>query len=243
MTLTEFATEVLNILGRGGDNVDTALSARLLPSGTNYGIINRAIKRIARNWGWKELRVTSVTDLDTVASQNYVDISGLDPIRYIVDIRLMDEYNSRKLIRKQTGRQVDRQAPYTSLETYPTHYLETYHTISDVSTHVIELWATPNAAYDLTVRYSKWPDNYTTTETPEITQIDDVIINLSVSMAFGAIGEHEQSAHYYQNWYMPALTEAVGLEMEDPDYDPIWMGFQGGPDSLGDYWTNPFHMR
>ena len=249
MRITDFATEVLNIVGRGGAHVDTALKARLEFSENNPGIINRAIMRIARNWPWKELRVLDKTTYKTVADQEWVDISGADPIRYIVSVRLMDGINSRKLHRIDDIRLVD--GRYAD----PTHtpsrrsfgYVEDQLILDDVQKHCLVLIPIPDGEYEVWMRYSKWPEVYGNEDTPILKQLDDVILNLSISMTYAAIAEYPQSVFWYTNQYLPLLEEAVRLEVTQPDWDKEWLGHTRPPD-LGrsadlNPWQDPFRMR
>ena len=253
MRITDFATEVLNIVGRGGEHVDEALRARLLPDETtpanNPGIINRAILRIARNWPWRELRVVDSETFKATQDQEHVDISAAGPIRCIVSVRVMDEHNSRKLIRIEDVRTKDDLKPDPAVRPKgtPSRYAEDNLIIDEVRTRCLVLDPLPNKDYDLTIRYSKWPDVYEEEDTPELTQIDDVILNLSVSMTYSAIAEYPQAVYWYVNQYMPCLEEAVQLETTQPDWDMIWLGHTRPPD-LGrsldlNPWQDPFVFR
>ena len=259
MRISDFATEVLNIVGRGGSHVDTALQTRLLPDETdatnNPGIINRAILRIARNWAWRELRIRDESTFATTASQAYVDISAADPIRHIVSVVLSDTTESRKLIRVEDSRQFDSVLPYPAGNAtgHPNFYAEEQVQITagtpavTTNTHCLILNPIPDDAYDLLLRYSKWPETYESDETPELTQIDDVILNCAVSMTYSVLAEYPQAVFWYTNQYIPSLEEAVRLEVTHPDWDMIWLGHTRPPDLQRSLnltpWMDPFTQR
>lgn len=251
MRISDFATEVLNIIGRGADNVDSDLSARLLPAATpanNPGIVNRAIMRIARNWAWKELRILDLETFDTTDGQRYVDLDSIAPIREIVDVRLIDGANSRKLVRVEDIWLKDKYIPDPTqiAEGRAVRYSESYITIGSSNHLCLVLDPIPDAVYDINLRYSKWPDTYTANQSPEIFNIDDVILNLSTSMGYAYIGEYPQAGFWYRNEYMPALKEAVKLQISSPDWDPIWLGHTSPPDLGRGFanqpWRDPFFM-
>jgi len=256
MRISDFATEVLSALGRGANNLDTALQARLLPADTpanNPGIVNRAILRIARNWAWRELRVLDTTSFSTTSSVRYVAINTLAPLRQLVSVRLIDGANSRPLGRIEDIRITDQWIPDSTqiAEGHPAHYSEDNVMITTgedtTNTHCLILNPIPDAEYSLSLRYSKWPDTYASDATPELTQIDDIILNLSISMAYASIAEYPQSVFWYKNNYMPLLQEAIRLETTSPDWDMIWMGYGQAPDigrSLDlSPWLDPFTNR
>lgn len=257
MRISDFATEVLNIVGRGGDHVDTYLQARLLPDtddpAYNPGIINRAILRIARNWAWRELRIRDESSFATTEDQSYVDISAADPIRNIVSVVLSDTTESRKLIRVEDSRQFDSVIPYPAGNAtgHPSYYAEEQVQITDgettTNTHCLILNPIPDDAYDLLLRYSKWPSTYESDETPELTQIDDVILNCAVSMTYSVLAEYSHAVFWYTNQYIPSLEEAVRLEVTHPDWDMIWLGHTRPPDLQRSLtlspWMDPFVQR
>jgi len=252
MRISDFATEVLNIIGRGGNNIDTDLQARLLPATSitnNPGIINRAILRIARNWAWKELRVLDSTTFSTADGVRYTSISTLQPLRSIVSVRIIETGRSRKLIRINDIRRTDQWIPCSTDvgEGIPVEYSEDNVMIETINTKCLIFNPIPDSDYDISIRYSFYPPSYTSSQTPILTQMDDLIMALAVSMTYSALGEYPQSVFWYQNNYMPLLQEAVKMETTSPDWDMMWLGRTNPPD-LGrtldlQPWLDPFVMR
>jgi len=221
LTKSELISEISAFFGDRSDIIDSRIIRWL----------NLAQMRIGRLRDWQELEVLSNAASGTTADDKFV--VAPTNIRKIYSLRLIDGTHSRKLIRKPL-RHFDTTIPYP--ERYATGRPEFYIYWGGR----FELYKIPDAAYDLKLRYIKWPTDFATSTdvVSDLSQKDDAIIMLTVSWGMLSL-RNNQDANYYWSIYRSMINEAAGEEVEGPDVDRT-------PDTnrpttgAGEYYKNPF---
>lgn len=220
----EIVTEVEAVIGR------TDMTSQV------QTYVNWAIRRITRTHLWSELYTFDKTSLDTTASTETVSLSSMSPaVRVILSLVLEDGANSRKLI-KVLPRHWDK------IVSDPSQYAEggsTWYTKKGSNIHLFKI---PDAAYDLWINFSAWCAELTTDgNSPDLTNKDDLIVTATALEAAYAINDTED-IKMWEARYNRLLGEAIGSDMEDPDWSPVARGYSSGAEDYhtGEYWKNPF---
>jgi hypothetical protein len=89
---------------------------------------------------------------------------------------------------------------------------------------IFELDTPPDARYVLDIRYVKWQDELGDGETPEVLNIDDLIVAATVVEAWVALGESKKAAEA-QMRFMHILGAHRAVDRLRPDYAPIAKGY------------------
>jgi hypothetical protein len=143
--------------------------------------INDSIKIISSLEEIGAQLVTDTTSADTVASQKTYHVNtdfNLTRPQDIHGIRLIDGSSSVDLI-WVPHKEVDRKIPYPEINS--TGRSKWYTTFGDY----IEMFPIPDTAYNLTIRYSQWPNvlSSDTDESPFGTEWDHVLVFMSKDIA------------------------------------------------------------
>lgn len=208
LTLDEFKEELRVHLGRR-ESEDDRLTRCL----------NLAQTRIARVHRWEELEDTETGTFTITASitdDSLIDTTSFaSSIRDIYSIRVTDGVTRAKKLRRITPRKFDEQIPDMEimLRGLPHLYMSfRKHT-------VIQVYKSPEEAFDWTFRFSNWPTAFTDatpTAVSDLDEKDDMLINLTTSYIFHSLGKQE-SADKFWGIYASMLKEATGAELEKPD--------------------------
>jgi hypothetical protein len=198
--------------------------------------MNDAIQAIASLEDSKSLLVTDTTTADTVDGQKAYHLTThllLTRPKDIYSIRLEDTSNSRKLIYVPHN-EVDTTIPYPeqNSEGVPKWYTE----FGDY----IELIPIPDAAYDLYIRYSQWPDvlSADTDESPYGTSWDHVIVFLTKDIANAYLnGDYVSPAQKAIDY----LKLGIKAQNKNPDHILVARPFDPeGRTVISNYWEDPF---
>lgn len=212
MILSEIKTEIKAGLG-GRTDLDDRMN----------NIIDLSQLRIARLRDFDELRmIESVTA--TITSDPEADKVIVFPtlantrIRKVYSLRRMDNVGQRltnKLERVLT-KNWDKVIPDPEFydRSWPTHY-----TIWE--NNQFELWRVPDLAYEFKIRLSRWPYSVNFTGEGNILDLenmDDLIINLSLSYAFWTLGRTDKAKEFF-GIYRGLAKEAIVEDSTDLDQD------------------------
>lgn len=191
LTLTELKTEIKSGLGGRSD-----LDARM------NNIIDLAQLRVARIHDFDELRMQATVTAAITSSKEDDKVIVFPTlantrIRKIYSMRRMDNVGSRlseRLIRVLT-KKWDSFIPEPEFHSrsWPTHY-----TVWE--NNQFELWRIPDAAYDIKIRLSRWPYSVETSgegNPIDLENVDDLIINLSLSYAFWSLGRTDKAKDFF----------------------------------------------
>lgn len=105
----------------------------------------------------------------------------------------------------------------------------------------LELFRIPDQQYSYRLRGIKWPTTLSADgDTTDLDHKDDMLITLTVSYLFNAIGETDRGARFYAI-FSGMWDEAMREEDTEPDADikPLHAN-RPSADPTGDYWLNPF---
>lgn len=199
--------------------------------------INDAHRAIAMVRDFDELLVLDTTSAATVDGTNRYHITSdfaLTRPKDIYSLVLHDDENSRKLT-YVPYRELDKVVPYPDMvgEGRPYWYTR--------QGNYIELFRIPDAAYDLYIRYSQWPDvlDSDSDETPYL-YLDEVIVFLAKDIANAYVSnqyvDFTERASYY-------LKLAVRDHITQPDHDLVARPFSTTGPVLGEFWNDPFIRR
>jgi len=197
--------------------------------------INAAVKALVSLNDFDEMLTLDSTSASTVTDQQRYHLTTdllLTRPKDIYSIRCMDEGDSRKLI-YVSPRELDTKIPYP--EQFGTGRPKWY----TVFGLYIELFRIPDAAYDLYIRYSQWPDVMTDdTDECVLTHVDESIIMLAKDVANSYLnGEYLNIASKAMEYVKMGVKE----ERTRPDQDLYAKPYcAGGSLPLGEWWTNPF---
>lgn len=213
MNLGEIRARVKEILGNR-DDLDSAINT----------YVNLALLRAYGLRDWRDLATLTT---ETLVADTY---SYNSPTGKILSMVLDDEANSRKLIQVSL-RVFDAKVPNRSVfgTGRPTCYIPRGNTY--------DLFRTPDDAYSLNIWYIKKPATLSAdADEPDISDIDNYLINYAVHMAFGAIGQFQQASFFYRvardNLKIAIQRDKYRPDFEAPSKQLVW--------SAGEYWLDPF---
>ena len=181
-------------------------------------ILDMAQTRIARVHDFDELHILRTSDALTL-DDKFFTLPTNDEIRQMYSIRVISgDGRSRKLI-KVLPRSWDKKIPEPEFFStgYPSHY-------TMWEGNKIEVWKVPDSAYDLHLRYSKWPTRISTLNdsgTLDFNRMDDIVIVLATSLMLHSLGRREKAKEAF-GVYSGMLREAIGEE--DSDFDLAMAG-------------------
>jgi len=221
MTRDELVSRVASDIGRTDKDSDI------------QDYLNWALKELARVHRWKDLEVYDTTTLDTVADQKRYQLPS--DLHILVDLILEDDDNSRRLVAVHP-RRFDDIIPYpeSDITGRPKWYVQ--------YGNYVELYPIPDDAYNLHIRYYKFPSEMTSdSDTPDITNVDDVLCAYAAYLACVALNEPDEIVNQWKNEYMRRLSLAIAADKRKPDYSPIARGFDTRKIMVDEYWKNPLH--
>jgi hypothetical protein len=207
-----------------------------------------------------QLRILRVNDLDelnhkvttaTVTSQatNTIPTTGIGDsgngvaIREIKSLVVQSSDGRSKTIERLHYKEFDQRFPEPSwdAEGFPEFYM----LWPETETPTITWYPIPDAAYNFYIRYNYWPqrpgsDTYQLSGGDYLTPlyIDDLVLNLSISIAYQTLGREDKAKEYF-GIYAAQAREAKQLKAED--FDTSMNGIRVGDfDLRGNYWADPF---
>lgn len=200
--------------------------------------INDAIMAIANLEDASSLLATDTTTTDTTTNVKTYHLTtgtynlGLTRPKEIYSIKIEDSSNSRKLT-YVPHQQWDRVIPYPEQLTTgkPTHYTR----FGDE----IEVYPIPDAAYDIHIRYSKYPAELTTdaSESPYGSEWDTTIVFLSKDLANAYLnGEYILPGKRLADLLRSNLNNAKNA----PDRKLVARPFNSETLGVNEYWKDPF---
>jgi hypothetical protein len=222
LTLTQIKTEIKAHLGNR-DDLDSRLES----------VIDLSQLRVARLRDFDELRVrdsvTCVVTSDAEADKiiSFPTLTNAR-IRKVYSMRLLDSTNAQmaRRLKKVLTSHWDTVIPepeYYSRRT-PTHY-------TTWENNQFELWPVPDEAYTIAIRCSRWPKAASVTgdgANLDLQNMDDLIINLSVSYLHHSLNRNDKAREFY-GIYRGLAKEA--LDVEDDDFDLVMSAISN--DNLG----------
>jgi hypothetical protein len=247
LTRDELTEEVSkNLAGRALD--DDPTYARI------YRHLNLAQQRIARAKGvkWSELkeeRAIGIAVTGNVNTDAFVDIyakvlsGSAHKLRRIHSIRIVENLSTDHKLVRRLPRQWDRLFPDSRAYATST-------STSDITNYVewknnIQLYRVPAAAYSLTLRYSRWPTDFSTQSTPSTTKSDldgkdDMIIALATHNLLQSLGMREDAQQWFAI-YSDLLRDAKADQDDEPDESRIPDGTsETSAPYANEYWRDPF---
>lgn len=230
LTRTEIEDEALDNVAKSG--------VLTLQSGTTLRTrmttwVNRAQLWIA----WKADILALEATTATVASQS--SYSFPNAYRKIYSLRLIDGLQSRKLTCVMPW-EMDQKVPSPSSQT--TQRSSFYTPFKDTGT--FELFPIPDGIYTLTLRYSAYPDNFTSaTAYSQFTNADAAIVAYATMFAFRWLQELKDAKDWegQGDMIVAKLEEANDPNQIYPDWAPALEGYSASGGALpGEYYNNPF---
>lgn len=225
LMLSELEDEI-----RAGLGNRTDLDARLPRA------LNIAQTRITRVINWEELQeiYTGITGFtSTPADDKFLALPS--SVRKINSVRLLDGFNSRKLIRVQHvawDRTVP--APQAQAVGRPSMYTQ--------YRNIMEFWKVPDAAYSLECRTVDWPTPFVAASPNAVSDLDnkdDMLISLSLSWLYLTL-KNDPMARRWWVTYTGQLNTAMGEELEQPDLDLLPSAGVGSIGASVPYYQDPF---
>ena len=214
MTRDQSVTEICDTVGKS--EAASSVSGASLQTRVRTNL-NWAQNRIARFYSFHELNELTTSAATVDGTKRYPLITGtsnfgLTSLKDINSIRLIDSENSRTLTR-WSQRKFDKRYPR------PANYSEGRPTIYVRWGMYVELFRIPNAAYDLSIRYSKWATDFSTgAQTSDYTDKDELITTAGVCETYLALEEYEDAKVWYGKT-IGHLRNAVAVE-GDIDWEP-----------------------
>ncbi len=105
-----------------------------------------------------------------------------------------------------------------------------------------EVWQVPDETHSFTLRGSKWPTDFSTSDLnakSDLDKKDDLLIFLTVSYLFGSLGEYERANRFFG--IFAAVYKEAELENQlRPDLDLVSRSTSGESAEIGKPWLNPF---
>lgn len=236
MTRDEFVTEICDVVGKSTSAA--SLSGAVLQSRVRT-YLNWAQKRIARIYSFPELNVNKESGCATVTSLKRYPMEsgtanlGLTRVKDVHSIRLIDGENSRTLIR-WSQRKFDKWYPR------PENYATARPNIYIRWGNSLELFRIPNDAYTLNIRYSQWPQDFSTgSQVSDYLNKDQLITMMGIFETYLALEEYTD-AGVYKARVSGLLKDAIGTEA-DIDWEPEAEPHMARPGySSGQPWIDPF---
>ena len=214
MNRDQLVTEICDTVGKA-EAASSVSGATLQTRVRTY--LNWAQKRIARSYNFHELNTLNTTAVTVDGTLRYplttgTSNLGLTGIKDINSIRLIDDANSRKLVR-WSYRKFDQYYPQ------PTNYATARPRLYARWGDFIELFRIPNDEYSLYIRYSKWPTDFSTGgQTSDYSNKDQLIYTAGVLETYLALEEYTDVAIWMVK-YRGRLTDAIRVE-GDVDWAP-----------------------
>jgi hypothetical protein len=224
MTYLELIQELEHILGERQD-----LESRI------RSWINMTLVRVARLFPFEELK--SFASGETSAQEKVYRISllfGIDDLRQIEDIRLIDGNNSWKLT-YVPGSRLDREEAEPAIWGFgrPRRYSKWGNWLEFVD-------QIPNKEYTLYLRYHRrFPVLLHDTQEPLVTYLDDFLIASTAAWAYATLQENADS-QYWATVAMGLWRDIYKDLQKTYDYTPRMKGFSPEAPLMGEYWNNPF---
>ena len=217
MTQTEMVTEVANIIGR--DSTSYSADQTTLYSDRIKQWLYWSHLTIARAYAFPELDADPVTyALGTVTNIYSFTTLALSRVRSILGITLVDGTSSWK-IRQKLWRTFQEDHPYIIGDT--TQKSREY----TIWGQRIELWPLVPSAYNISIRYNQFPDNYASgSAASAYIQKDDVIIAGAVTHAYISLQETDDAATWAKI-FAGRLGSAIGHQLEPADWEPEGRAF------------------
>ena len=214
LTRDEFVTEICDTCGKA--EAASAISGATLQTRVRT-YLNWAQKRIARYYNFHELNVlyesaATVADVARYPLTTGTNNLGLTTPKDISSIRLIDDQNSRTLVR-WSQRKFDRYFPY------PTNYTTARPNIYIRWGNYVELFKIPDDAYTLYIRYPQWPTVFSTgSQTSDFDNKDQLVITGGILETYLALEEYGDAEVWYAR-FLGQLRDAVHAE-GDVDWEP-----------------------
>lgn len=215
LTRDQLVTEVCDVVGKSvsassvsGSDLQTRVRVYL----------NWAQQRIARFYNWRELQVIieSFTFASTVKRYPWVSGTnnmGLTRPRDIGSILLLDDYNSRRLVRVARP---NFEKKYPRPENFANYRPRMYMVIGEA----IEVFPIPDATYSTRIVYHQWPTPFTaSSQTSDFSNKDQLLVVMTVMETYLALEEYSDAAIWF-NKAMGMLTDAMKAE-GDVDWEPL----------------------
>lgn len=235
LTRDQIVTEICDVVGKSVSAA--AVSGATLQTRVRT-YLDWAQRRIARHYNFRELEIIyeSATFSDGVKRYPFSTGSnnlGLTRVKDIGSIILLDEYNSRRLIRfgrSQFEKRFPR--PENFAENRPRMYVRIG--------SGIEVFPIPDTTYSTRIIYHQWPTPFTSgSQTSDFENKDELIVISGIMETYLALEEYNDAAIYF-NKMVGMLTDAVKAEGDvdwEPQGEPFDYGHMGS--ISGSPWTEP----
>lgn len=214
MTRDDFVTEICDIVGKSTNA--SAVSATALQTRVRT-YLNFAQRRIARHHDFYELQDTKTNAATVASTKNYPLESGTNNLgltrpKDIYSITLLDGADSWRLER-WSAQKFDLRFPE------PTNYAEGRPTLYVRWGSDIQLFRIPDAAYTLSIRYSKWPTPFSSaTQTTDYDNKDELVLIAGVVETYMALEEYSDAAAWISRF--TGLLRDARLAEGDVDWEP-----------------------
>ena len=193
--------------------------------------INRAIERMQRDHLWEALYTQDITSVDTATSTKTITLPS--DINFLESVVIEDTTDSYKLdvISKYD---LDTDMPYPEGEAVdrPTCLIRRGRLTA-------ELFAIPDAVYDVWIRYYKWAATLSgAADTPDIPHVDDVI-EAGAMVEMCKAKELLEPLAFWEQQYQQRLREAIKQDDKRPEYVTRPRPFTGQTPPPGNFWARP----
>ena len=235
LTRDQIVTEVCDVVGKSV-SASSVSGAALQTRVRTY--LDWAQRRIARHYNFRELEIIHETADFSDGVKRYPFSTGsnnlgLTRVKDIGSIILLDEYNSRRLVR--FGRtQIEKRYPR------PENFAEARPRIYSRIGQGIEVFPIPDATYDTRIIYHQWPTPFTSaSQTSDFESKDELLIMTTIMETYLALEEYNDAAIYF-NTMAGMLVDAVKAEGDidwEPQGEPFDYGHLGS--MSGTPWTEP----
>lgn len=229
LSFSAFKDEIERHLGNR-DDIDDVRVARQL---------NLAQTRMARAFDFRELQAktsVSITPSGVATTDKYYTFNVNLHTLYSV---LFTESNRSYFLEWVPQGQWDRLI--SKPEELGTGIRATNFTVWDGAPVKLELWRVPSAAYSLTFKYSLWPtdfDGVTMSQTTDLKNKDDALLNLTVSQYFRSLGMSQQANEFF-GIYKDMMKDAMDDDSQ-PGITLIPRGIRADRSLSANYANDPF---
>lgn len=199
--------------------------------------LNWAQVRIARFFDFPELSVLATTSTLIADTKRYPISSGtndlgLERVKTIRSIRLIDGANSRKLD-YWLYRKFDHHYPH------PENYSSERPSIYTRDGNFLEFFKIPNNTYSLSIRYTQYPHELTSNaQVSDFLNKDQVLVTAGIFETYFALEEYNDAKIWYAR-LVGQLKDAVRAEGE-PDWEPEAEPFGLPSYRSGTPWIDPY---